>query len=375
MSSKKDPNLDSLPKDCIFEICQFLPGKDLARVRTVNKTFNQMSQDNYIWKNVCDKEWKETAPMTLLRQPYVSINQGDFEDPQTLDWKDQFRVRQQSYNTWKHNLDVRFWLPTDYLLLLWWLFIDPKSQPEYLPLDEANQVKENATRAGISFCNICVFLPLILISMVDHYWFLIGYFSAMFVVGIVFDKMDVGTLSGKVILFLHGVLLIVVSFLNTSNDIFMIVFMMMSLSIALALARSMKAIILDDVRQIDLVEMNHYPTIILTVSTVLVGACIGIAGIKAVLFVLIIFLISVGVKTNLHAWYLQDFVGVKGMVMLGMTCISVLLYVMSIFSVGKKQSRTLSACLLALLFGLNISLVVRYIMLQFGGYPVIALLE
>lgn len=369
-------NFEDLPNEMILEILSFLQMKDLYSIKKTSKQLNYLASSQFLWKNLCLKEWREIHPN--LNDIQIEIYQKlDLEDPiEEKNWISIYKNRQTAYNDWKKNLDVKFWLPSDYLFLLWWLYVDQKSHPDYLPLEEAEKVKNNAIRAGTYLINFSVYIPLILISILDGWWGLIYYFMFMLLIPIFFERLNTNNYQALIICFLMLIQMIIVAILNYSNDLIIIIPWLWSLSISLAMARSMKTLIQGDIKfqdddENDNLEYNGYPVIILTVTSIIIGSYIGIAGIKAVVILVILFIISLGFRV--HVFALDKLIGLKGLIMVFAASVSVFLYSFGIYSIGKRDEggKTISKVLLGLLILFNLIIIIRVIMILFYGYSII----
>jgi hypothetical protein len=356
-------SLSEIPGEMIEEIFSFLHGDEIFKVMNTNRRFRSVGRLCHFWKDLCDKEWKSLTNMQPL---------DEVETPLRIDWYEVYAERTQEYQKWSRRFSVRRWLFTDYLRMMWWLFISPHGQPLYLKTDQTDRMQKRAMQSGVILTDFFVFVPLVFCSLVFKWWGLIflPFLLSAFILTLYVDHIKTDTNLGNGIIVGMvglGVLSLVLAYFN---DLVMMVGLLFSLSLSLAMERSMRDIITDNENEM---FGSNALLISVLVITVLTGSSVGIAGLRifAVAFVVLVLIAGGPVDGNL-----VSLIGVKGLIMV-ITCIgSVGLYFIGIWSLGREETKRLvkkvvSLVVLFSIFILNLAMIARWIMIAFFQFPIV----
>jgi hypothetical protein len=371
MSDEDGYNLTNVPYELwSHEILPYLSAKDIVRVGLCCRHIHRASTDNALWKHLMEQDWFD---MTLIHprfddndvdsitphlnqqeneQTIIDIREEDNEEEDIDDenielldvisndemsYQEMYRHRALKFYNWKRSLystrvklsdnedshSIRDWLLEfphlflSYIRILIWMFIYPRVQPSYVPIQETEKIKQRALDAGSYLVTSLMFLPLSISGMivyadpapypiimtVIHAWFM---FSWMILIkyGSITSKVNIFSEPGVMQMrvsrmtmcaaFLAGVLL---------DDLILNNVIIVILSIALAISRSLEPMISyrneDDLMHNATANANltlsfqerlfHGNSLIsATLNGVIFAVIMGIGGIKFTIAVVII---------------------------------------------------------------------------------------
>eukprot|EP01080_Neovahlkampfia_damariscottae_P009128 gene9128-1217_t len=321
---------DELPDDSVFEIANYLDPTSIISLSETSERNNRVLRSDLLWQNLCKNHWKSTNRDSEKKNFFETVIESSEEFtneeviPLTENYFALFKKRQYKYNKWKKNLVTRKWLITDYIRLLWWLFIDPQVQPEYLPKYEAETIQKNSLYAGRLMIAFFIFFPLVITSLAHFLWaiFFIPIFLIMAFFSLAMVRIDYTSWKGIFYIFglLIGTGVVAASFYT--NDLFLVIAMLFSASITLATAHSMNSMImnLDEVDEYPS-SFNGYPVIFLTALSIIIGGIIGAMGVRGTIF---FFILIFGLLGGELSGEILELMGVKGVIMLRLFALEII---------------------------------------------------